>query len=101
MTIKEPAPGPDWDDSINGPGKKITVPNKGGKVPGGSTVPVNGPGTATLNPHGSITVTPGEGAKPGEKITITVNDVEGKALESFTVKIGKPKTSAKALPVTG
>ncbi|MGJ9632628.1 LPXTG cell wall anchor domain-containing protein, partial [Actinotignum sp. GS-2025c] len=40
-------------------------------------------------------------AKPGEKITITVNDGEGKVLDSFTVKIGKPKTSAKALPVTG
>ncbi|MGJ9620544.1 Ig-like domain-containing protein [Actinotignum sp. GS-2025c] len=101
VTITEPAPGPDWDDSITGPGKKITVPNKGGNVPGGSTVTVNGPGTATLNPDGSITVTPGEGAKPGEKITITVNDGEGKALDSFTVKIGKPKTSAKALPVTG
>ncbi|MGJ9632623.1 hypothetical protein ACRQG4_08965, partial [Actinotignum sp. GS-2025c] len=61
MTITEPAPGPDWDDSITGPGKKITVPNKGGNVPGGSTVTVNGPGTATLNPDGSITVTPGEG----------------------------------------
>ncbi|MHA9728084.1 Ig-like domain-containing protein [Actinotignum timonense] len=101
VTITEPAPGPDWDDSITGPGKKITVPNKGGDVPGGTTVTVNGPGTATLNPDGSITVTPNEDAKPGEKITITVNDGKGKALDSFTVKIGKLKTSAKNLPVTG
>ncbi|MGJ9529693.1 Ig-like domain-containing protein [Actinotignum sp. GS-2025a] len=62
---------------------------------------MNGPGTATLNPDGSITVTPNEDAKPGEKITITVNDGKGKALDSFTVKIGKLKTSAKNLPVTG
>ncbi|MGJ9620323.1 Ig-like domain-containing protein [Actinotignum sp. GS-2025c] len=101
VTITEPKPGPDWDDSITGPGKKITVPNKGGDVPGGTTVTVNGPGTATLNPDGSITVTPNEGAKPGEKITITVNDGEGKVLDSFTVKIGKPKTTTKNLPVTG
>ncbi|AIE83010.1 Ig-like domain-containing protein [Actinotignum schaalii] len=101
VTITEPKPGPDWDDSLTGPGKKVDVPNKGGDVPGGTTVTVNGPGTATLNPDGSITVTPGEGAKPGEKITITVNDGKGKELDSFTVKIGKPKTSAKALPVTG
>ncbi|MGJ9483182.1 Ig-like domain-containing protein [Actinotignum sp. GS-2025f] len=101
VTITEPAPGPDWDDTITGPGKKITVPNKGGDVPPGSTVTVNGPGTATLNPDGSITVTPNEGVKPGEKITITVNDGKGKELDSFTVKIGKPKTVTKALPVTG
>ncbi|MGJ9561554.1 Ig-like domain-containing protein, partial [Actinotignum sp. GS-2025b] len=101
VTITEPAPAPDWDDSLTGPGKKVDVPNKGGDVPPGSTVTVNGPGSAVLNPDGSITVTPNEGAKPGEKITITVSDGEGKELDSFTVKIGKPKTSTKALPVTG
>ncbi|MDY5148810.1 LPXTG cell wall anchor domain-containing protein [Actinotignum sanguinis] len=101
VTIIEPKPAPDWDDSITGPGKKIDVPNKGGDVPPGTTITVNGPGSAVLNPDGSITVTPNEGARPGEKITITVSDGEGKVVDSFTVKIGKLKTAAKSLPVTG
>ncbi|MGJ9460981.1 Ig-like domain-containing protein [Actinotignum sp. GS-2025g] len=101
VTIIEPKPAPDWDDSITGPGKKIDVPNKGGDVPPGTTITVNGPGSAVLNPDGSITVTPNEGARPGEKITIAVSDGEGKVVDSFTVKIGKLKTAAKSLPVTG
>ncbi|MDY5142054.1 Ig-like domain-containing protein [Actinotignum timonense] len=101
VTITEPKPAPDWDDAITGPGKKVDVPNKGGDVPPGTTVTVNGPGSAVLNPDGSITVTPNGDAKPGEKITITVNDGKGKELDSFTVKIGKPKATTKNLPVTG
>ncbi|WP_018142771.1 Rib/alpha-like domain-containing protein [Alloscardovia criceti] len=99
VTITEPkTPGnpgekPDWNDGTTKPGEPVTVPNNGGKVPDGTTVVVDGPGTAELNPDGSITVTPNDDAKPGDTITVTVKDKDGNVIDQFSVKITGPNTT--------
>ncbi|MCI7552112.1 MAG: Rib/alpha-like domain-containing protein, partial [Actinomycetaceae bacterium] len=82
---------PDWNDTSVIPGTSVKVPNVGGEVPAGSTVTVEGPGTAILNEDGSITVTPNKDAKPGDTITVTVRDKDGNVLDTITVTVGEPK----------
>ncbi|MCF2706550.1 YPDG domain-containing protein, partial [Arcanobacterium haemolyticum] len=99
---------PKWEDSTTKPGEPITVPNTGGPVDEGTTIEVDGPGTAVINPDGSITVTPGDDAKPGDTITVTVKDPNGKTIDEMTITIGKPDAqptkpapAAATLPFTG
>ena len=86
VTIKDPN-NPDWDDKTTPPGKSIDIPNTGGPVQDGTTVEVEGPGTAELKPDGTITVTPNDKAKPGDKIIVTVKDKNGKEIDKVTVTI--------------
>ena len=101
VTIEEPAKTPDWEDSKTTPDAPVTIPKTDGSgdVPEGSTVEVEGgddKGTAEINDDGSITVTPGENAKPGDKITVTVKDKDGNKVDDFTVKIvEKPISSSQ------
>lgn len=88
VTVTEPDKGPDWKDGTVTPGGSTTIPNDGGKVPDGSTVTVDGPGKATLNPDGSITVVADDDAKPGDKITVTVKDGNGNVIDQFTITVG-------------
>lgn len=88
VTVTEPDKGPDWNDGTVTPGGSTTIPNNGGKVPDGSTVTVDGPGKATLNPDGSITVVTDDDAKPGDKITVTVKDGNGNVIDQFTITVG-------------
>lgn len=87
---------PNWDDASADPGKPVDVPNTGGDVKPGTTVEVDGPGTAVLNPDGSITVTPNADAKPGDKVVVKVLDKEGKVLDSFSVEIKKGEATGGA-----
>ncbi|WP_141670055.1 Rib/alpha-like domain-containing protein [Actinobaculum suis] len=90
------APNPNWDDATTHPGKDVTIPNKGGDVPAGTTVEAEGPGEGTLNPDGSITVTPNPDAKPGDVIKVTIKDKDGNVIDEFTVKIVEPEGPAAA-----
>ena len=83
---------PDWDDSSTTPGTQVTVPKKDGSgdVPEGSTVEVEGPGTAELDENGNIVVTPSEDAKPGDKIKVVVKDKDGNELDTIEVEITAP-----------
>ena len=86
---------PDWDDSSTTPGTQVTVPKKDGSgdVPEGSTVEVEGPGTAELDENGNIVVTPSEDAKPGDKIKVVVKDKDGTELDTIEVEITAPDTT--------
>ena len=84
VTIGE---GPEWDDKNTTPGTPIDIPNTGGPVKDGTTLEVDGPGTAELKPDGTITVTPNDDAKPGDTITVTVKDPEGNAIDTIKVTI--------------
>ncbi|KMY23613.1 hypothetical protein ACU19_02830, partial [Actinobaculum suis] len=90
------APNPNWDDATTHPGKDVTIPNKGGDVPAGTTVEAEGPGEGTLNSDGSITVTPNPDAKPGDAIKVTIKDKDGNVIDEFTVKIVEPEGPAAA-----
>ena len=96
---------PDWNDGETTPDKPIVIPNEGGDVEPGTTVEVtDGPGTATIDEDGNITVTPGKDAKPGDKIIVQVKDKDGKVLDTITVKITKGKLAPGKrpnLPKTG
>ena len=78
---------PDWNDGKTTPDKPIVIPNTGGKVPDGATVEVTGPGTAEIGEDGSITVTPSDKAKVGDKIVVVVKDKDGNVLDTITVEI--------------
>lgn len=91
VTIKDPN-NPDWDDTTTEPKKPVKIPNTGGPVKDGTTVEVEGPGKAVLNPDGSITVTPSDDAKPGDKIVVTVKDPEGNEIDKVTVTVGEDTT---------
>ena len=95
VTVEEPAKTPDWEDSKTTPDAPVTIPKTDGSgdVPEGSTVEVEGgddKGTAEINDDGSITVTPGKDAKPGDKIVVVVKDKDGKELDKVTVTIEEP-----------
>ena len=87
-------PHPKWDDKSTEPKKPVDIPNTGGPVKEGTTITVDGPGTAELKPDGTITVTPNDNAKPGDKITVTVKDKNGKEIDKVTVTIAKPGGSS-------
>ncbi|GEM_PF-2370002 len=83
---------PDWPDGTTGVGTPIDLtPNIGEdtqwpKDPG-VTVTTDGPGTATIDPEtGIVTLVP-DGAKDGDKITVTVKDKDGKVIDVITVTI--------------
>ncbi|QTJ42082.1 YSIRK-type signal peptide-containing protein [Dolosigranulum pigrum] len=73
---------PKWNDSDAKDGGPVTVPNTGDKIPAGSTTtatitedPNNkgkGNWTVTVGEDGSVTVTPGVDAQPGDSATVTV-----------------------------
>ena len=100
MTIEEPAKTPDWEDSKTTPDAPVTIPKTdgSGEVPEGAKVEVDGPGTAKINDDGSITVTPGENAKPGDKITVTVKDKDGNELDKIVVDIVDPWKDKETYP---
>ena len=88
-----PVEKPDWDDASTTPNKPVEIPKKDGSgdVPEGSTVDVTeGPGTAEIGEDGTITVTPSEDAKPGDKIVVEVKDPEGNVIDTVTVEIEQP-----------
>ncbi|WP_297850683.1 YPDG domain-containing protein, partial [uncultured Corynebacterium sp.] len=94
VTVEEPdapAEKPDWEDSSTTPDKPVEIPNTGGPVEDGTTVEVtDGPGTAEIGEDGTITVTPNEDAKPGDKIVVEVKDKDGKVIDTITVEIEEP-----------
>ena len=86
-----PAEDPKWEDTTTTPDKPVEIPNTGGDVPEGTTVDVtDGPGTAEIGEDGTITVTPNEGAKPGDKIVVEVKDPEGNVIDTVEVEIKDP-----------
>ncbi|TSJ70381.1 hypothetical protein FPH17_11520 [Corynebacterium godavarianum] len=82
---------PDWEITADAkeitPGGSVTVPNTGGKVPAGTTVEAKGPGKAELDGKGNLVITANGDAKPGEKITVTVKDKDGKAIDTVTTTV--------------
>ncbi|MCG7444456.1 hypothetical protein MHJ99_10085, partial [Dermabacter vaginalis] len=80
---------PRWADSAKTPEKTaVTIKNDGGPVVDGTKIgTVEGPGTATLNDDGSITVTPNDTAKPGDTITVPVVAPDGKVIDTITVTV--------------
>ncbi|MGX4705489.1 Ig-like domain-containing protein, partial [Actinotignum schaalii] len=96
VTVTEPEK-PVWNDGNSKPGVPVDLPNTGGPVPDGTTVEVNGPGTATLNPDGSITVTPNPDAKDKDEVVVTVKDRDGKELDTVTVTVNDPDTDGDGL----
>lgn len=88
---------PDWEDASTTPSVPVTIP----KVPGsgeikpGTTLEVAGPGKATVNQDGSITVVPNPGAKKGDTIVVTVKDPKGTTIDTVTVEIVQPKWDDK------
>ncbi len=82
-------PDPNWDDAETpGDGKPVEIPNNGGEVPDGTTVEVEGPGTAEIKDDGTLVVTPSEDAKPGDEITVIVKDKDGNVIDTVTVTVG-------------
>ena len=82
-------PDPNWDDAETpGDGKPVEIPNNGGEVPDGTTVEVEGPGTAKIKDDGTLVVTPSEDAKPGDEITVIVKDKDGNELDKVKVTVG-------------
>ena len=90
----EPAKNPSWSDVESKPNTEVVIPKdpNSGDVKPGTTVVVEGPGTAKIDPStGDITVTPKPEAKPGDTITVTVKDPAGKTVDTVTVTIEKPR----------
>ena len=71
------------------PGGSVTVPNRGGKVPDGTTVEVEGPGKAEIDGKGNLVITANGDAKPGEKITVTVKDKDGNVIGTVSSIVDK------------
>ncbi|PWB99712.1 YPDG domain-containing protein [Corynebacterium liangguodongii] len=86
VTVGAAAENPKWDDAASD-GNLVSIPNAGGAVPEKSTVEVAGSGSAVLNQDGSITVTPNQDVKPGDKIVVTVKDSAGEVLDTVTVTV--------------
>ena len=81
---------PNWDDANGTPGETVTIPNKGGLVPEGTTTEVAGPGTASIDENGNVVVKINEGANPGDTIEVTVKDKNGKEIDKITVTVTEP-----------
>ena len=98
------AKAPNWNDTRTPADTSVTIPLDGGKVQPGTTVTATGPGTATLNPDGSITVKPDAGAKAGDVIKVVVLDPSGNVIDEITVTLDPvkaKKVKKKGLPQTG
>ncbi|WP_296139920.1 putative Ig domain-containing protein [uncultured Tessaracoccus sp.] len=99
VTVAEQPKAPSWDDAKASPGETTTLPNKGGKVPAGTTVTVvRGPGKAELHDDGAISVTPEKDAKPGQTIVIEVKGRDGTLLDTITVTVGAGKPGSGSTP---
>ncbi|GAB3076637.1 Rib/alpha-like domain-containing protein [Corynebacterium aquatimens] len=84
---------PYWNDASTPADKPVTIPNEGGPTKPGTTVTVEGgegKGTAKIDDNGNITFTPGDNAKPGDKITVTVKDPSGNIIDTITVTVKDP-----------
>ena len=84
---------PNWDDTTTTPDKPVDLPNTGGDVPEGATVETQGPGTAEIQPDGTLVVTPNEEAEADDKIVVVVTDPEGE-IDEVTVTVEEPGTDA-------
>ncbi|WP_165765681.1 Rib/alpha-like domain-containing protein [Corynebacterium hadale] len=85
-----PEPPADWNTSNANtvyPGENVTVPNNGGRVQVGTTVKVDGPGTAEINKDGDLVITANEDAKPGDKIVATMTDADGNQIDIVQVSV--------------
>ena len=91
---------PQWEDGKTTPDAPVTIPKTDGSgdVPEDAKVEVDGPGTAEINEDGSITVTPGENANPGDKITVIVKDKDGNELDKIVVTIVDPWKDKETYP---
>ena len=87
VTVTDADKKPNWDDTSTTPDTPVDIPNTGGPVKDGTTVEVEGPGKAELKPDGTITVTPNDDAKPGDKVVVTVKDPNGKVIDTITVTV--------------
>ncbi|WP_186439433.1 Rib/alpha-like domain-containing protein [Corynebacterium sp. NML180780] len=85
-----PVPPADWNTANANtvyPGEDVTVPNNGGRVQVGTTVKVDGPGTAEINKDGDLVITANEDAKPGDKIVATMTDSDGNQIDIVQVSV--------------
>ncbi|WP_460510819.1 Ig domain-containing protein [Corynebacterium tapiri] len=81
---------PNWATSATvRPGSKVDIPVVSGAVNGTPVLDVSGPGTATVAPDGTITVTPGADAKPGDVIKVTVKDKNGDVIDTIEINVEK------------
>ena len=90
VTVTEKDASPDWDDASTTSDKPVTIekdPDSGEFTPGSTVEVTEGPGTAKIDDNGTITVTPNEDAKPGNKIVVEVKDPNGKVIDTVTVEI--------------
>lgn len=91
---------PNWDNAETAPGKAVEVRNNGDEIPADATTAVSvtpregnqgeAPWTAEIGDDGTVTVTPGEDAKPGDKVEVTVEVTykdRSKDIETFTVTV--------------
>ena len=81
---------PIWTGGGAAGGATVTVPNTGGPVQPGTTVNAEGPGEATLNPDGSITVKVNPDAAPGSVVAVTVKDSDGKVIDTIQITVTSP-----------
>ncbi len=98
-----PATDPSWPDTADTtPGKPAEVEKEAGSgdvKPGTTVEVVEGPGTATIDEEtGKVTVTPGDDAKPGDKIVVEVKDPDGKVIDTITIEIKKDGSSLPTVP---
>ncbi|WJY68866.1 Rib/alpha-like domain-containing protein [Corynebacterium auris] len=89
VTVTAPVAAPDWNDGSVKPGGSVELPNQGGPVPDGAEIVIRGPGSAKIDNEGNLVVTPSEGAKPGDKITVEVRDPEGNVLDTVVVEVAQ------------
>ncbi|TYR19672.1 YPDG domain-containing protein [Corynebacterium urealyticum] len=89
---------PDWENETVKPGGSVEVPNKGDKLPDGSTIEIevseDGWTVEVISENGDLKVTPPEGAKHGDKVTVTVTVTypDGSTdTEKFTVTVVEEK----------
>ena len=90
---------PDWDDAKTTPGESVEIekdPNSGDVESGTEVEVTDGPGTAEIDDNGTITVTPDEDAKPGDKVVVEVKDPEGKVIDTVEVTIEEKDNSGSS-----
>ena len=90
---------PDWNDAKTTPGESVEIekdPNSGDVESGTEVEVTDGSGTAEIDDNGTITVTPDEDAKPGDKIVVEVKDPEGKVIDTVEVTIEEKDNSGSS-----
>ena len=90
---------PDWNDTKTTPGESVDIekdPNSGDVESGTEVEVTDGPGTAEIDDNGTITVTPDEDAKPGDKVVVEVKDPEGKVIDTVEVTIEEKDDSGSS-----